>query len=339
MADPRFFRLAGPFDLGEIAARVGAELAPGVDAGRRVSDVLPLGEAGPEHLSFLDNKRYVEAFAASRAGACLVDQEMAARAPAGMSLLIARKPRLAFARAARLFYPEPEARPVRHASAVVDASAVIGSSVEIGPGVVVGARADLGARCRIGANAVIGEGVVLGEDTVVGAGASISHALVGSRVVIYPGARIGQPGFGFEPTPEGVVKFPQLGRVLIGDDVEVGANTTIDRGSGPDTVIGRGTMIDNLVQIGHNVVVGESCILVAQVGISGSTRLGNFVVLAGQAGLAGHLEIGDRAVVGPQSGVAKDIPAGSRVMGSPTQPMMEYGRTVAALKNLGRKGK
>ncbi|MBM3548308.1 MAG: UDP-3-O-(3-hydroxymyristoyl)glucosamine N-acyltransferase [Alphaproteobacteria bacterium] len=339
MADPRFFRLAGPFDLGEIATRIGAELAPGADAGRRVGDVRPLGEAGPDHLSFLDNKKYADAFAVSRAGACVVEREMIDRAPPGMNLLVARKPRLAFARAARLFYPEPEARPVRHPSAFVDSSATVASSVEIEAGAVIAAKTEIGARCRICSNAVIGEGVVLGEDTVVGAGASISHALIGSRVVIYPGARIGQPGFGFEPTPEGAVKFPQLGRVLIGDDVEVGANTTIDRGSGPDTIIGRGTMIDNLVQIGHNVVVGENCILVAQVGISGSTRLGNFVVVAGQAGLAGHIDIGDRSVVGPQGGVAKSLPAGSRVMGSPTMPMMEYGRVVAALKRLGRKGK
>jgi UDP-3-O-[3-hydroxymyristoyl] glucosamine N-acyltransferase len=339
MADPRFFRLAGPFDLGEIAARIGAELGPGAEAGRRVADVRALGEAGPEHLSFLDNKRYLAAFAASRAGACIAEADTAFRAPHGMAVLVAQKPRLAFARACRLFYPEREVKPIRHGSAAVDPSALLGPGVEIEAGAVIGARAEVGARCRISANAVIGDGVVLGEDTVVGAGASISHALVGRRVVIYPGARIGQPGFGFEVTAEGVVKIPHLGRVLIGDDVEIGANTTIDRGSGPDTVIGRGTMIDNLVQIGHNVVVGDGCIMAAQVGISGSTRLGKFVVLAGQVGLAGHLEIGDRAVVGPQSGITKDLPADSRVMGLPAMPMMEYGRLSALLKRMGRKGK
>jgi len=339
MADPRFFRLAGPFTLGEIATRIGAEPGPGTDPRRPVSDVRPLGEAGPEHLSFLDNKRYVAAFAASRAGACLVEAEMAAQAPAGMALLVSRKPRLAFAKACRLFYPDPVTTAVRDASAAVDPSAILGDRVEIAAGAVVGARAEIGARCRIGANAVIGDGVVLGEDTVVGANASVSHALIGKRVVIYPGARIGQPGFGFEVSAEGVVKVPQLGRVLIGDDVEVGANTTIDRGSGPDTVIGRGTMIDNLVQIGHNVVLGEGCILAAMAGISGSTRLGNFVVLAGQAGVSGHLTIGDRAVVGPQSGITKDLPADSRVMGLPAMPMAEYARLSAQLKRMGRKGK
>ncbi len=339
MADPRFFHLAGPFTLGEIAARVGAEVGPGSDTGRLVTDVSPLGDAGPEHLSFLDNKRYVQAFTASRAGACLVEAEMVSQAPAGMAILVARKPRLAFAKACRLFYPEPEARAMRHAGSAIDPSAILGDGVQVEAGAVIGARAEIGARCRIGANAVIGDGVVLGEDTVIGANASVSHALIGRRVVIYPGARIGQPGFGFEVSSEGVVKVPHLGRVRIGDDVEVGANTTIDRGSGPDTVIGRGTMIDNLVQIGHNVVLGDGCILAAMAGISGSTRLGNFVVLAGQAGISGHLTIGDRAVVGPQSGITKDLPADSRVMGLPAMPMAEYARLSAQLKRMGRKGK
>lgn len=339
MADPRFFQLAGPFTLGEIARRIGAELATESEAGRQIVDVRPLDEAGTEHLTFLYDKRYTEAFAASRASACIVEADMVAQAPPGMAVLVARKPRLSFAKAAALFYPEPEAKPVRHPGAFVDVSAVVDPSAEIDAGAVIGPRAEIGARCRIGANAVVGAGVVIGEETVVGANASVSHALVGSRVVIYPGARIGQPGFGFEPSAEGVIKVPQLGRVLIGDDVEVGANTTIDRGSGSDTVIGKGTMIDNLVQIGHNVVVGERCILVAQAGIAGSARLGNFVVIAGQVGISGHLRIGDGAVVGPQSGVKDDLPAGARVIGTPTQPMVEFARSVAAFKRLGRKGK
>jgi UDP-3-O-[3-hydroxymyristoyl] glucosamine N-acyltransferase len=339
MADPRFFEVAGPFTLGEIASRIGAELAPGGDPGRLAHDVRPLAEAGPEHLSFLDNRRYATAFSTSRAGACIAEADMIGQAPAAMTVIVAQRPRLAFARASNLFYAPPIPRACVHARANVDPTAILGADVEVDAGAVIGPGAEIGARCRIAANAVIGRGVRLGEDCAIGENASVTHALVGARVVVYPGVRIGTPGFGFEVSSQGVVKVPQLGRVLIGDDVEIGSNSTIDRGAGPDTVIGRGTMIDNLVQIGHNVVVGEGCILVAQAGIAGSTHLGNFVVLAGQVGVAGHLHIGDRAVVGPQSGIKEDVPAGARVMGTPALPMADYGRSVAAFKRLGRKGK
>jgi len=175
---------------------------------------------------------------------------------------------------------------------------------------------------------------VLGEDTEIGAGATLSHCLIGSRVRIYPGVRIGQDGFGFAIDPAGHVPVPQLGRVIIEDDVEIGANVTIDRGAGPDTVIGRGCMIDNLVQIGHNVEVGAGSVIVAQAGISGSTKLGKFVVLAGQAGLAGHLTIGDGARVGAQSGVMRDVPPGEDVVGSPAMPSRQYWRWYAKLMKL-----
>jgi UDP-3-O-[3-hydroxymyristoyl] glucosamine N-acyltransferase len=337
MADPRFFRPAGPFRLGDIATRVGAALAAGADPDRSIHDVRPLDQAGPEHLGFLENRRYLEAYRRSRAGACLVEAVDVADAPPGMSVVVAKRPRRAFALAAQMFYPDPLPSPGCHASAVVDPSAVLGEGVVIAAGAVVAAAAEIGARTRIGPNAVIEHGVKLGRDCAVGANASVSHALIGDRVVIYPGVRIGTAGFGFEPGPEGHVKVPQLGRVIIGDDVEVGANSTIDRGSGPDTVIGRGTMIDNLVQIGHNVQVGEGCILVAQVGIAGSTQVGNFVTLAGQVGVAGHLAIGDGATVGPQAGLKDDVPPGQKVMGTPAVPIKEFWRQVATLRRLAAK--
>jgi UDP-3-O-[3-hydroxymyristoyl] glucosamine N-acyltransferase len=190
----------------------------------------------------------------------------------------------------------------------------------------------------IGANAVIGAAVVLGDDVRVGANASLSHCLIGARVRIYPGARIGQDGFGFAPDPAAPVKVPQLGRVVIGDDVEIGANSTIDRGSGPDTVIGAGTMIDNLVQIGHNVHVGRCCVIVAQAGAAGSARLGDYVMIGGQVGVVGHLTVGDRARVGGQSGVVRDVPAGETVLGSPAIPIKEYHYMMAFIRRLaGRK--
>jgi len=336
MADPRFFANAGPFTLGELALRSGAELARADHAGKRVTDVAPLDSAGPEHVSFLDNRKYVDAFAASRAGACVVHPAMAARAPAGMALLLAPDPYRAYAKVASTFYPSPPPEAWLSPRASIDETASLAEGCRVEAAAVIGAGAEIGRRCLIGANAVIGPGVVVGDDCVVGAGATVSHALIGDRVSIYPGVRIGQDGFGFAMGPDGHLKVPQLGRVVIGDDVEIGANSTIDRGAGPDTVIGSGSKIDNLVQIGHNVQVGRGCVIVAQAGISGSTRLDDFVALGGQAGLTGHLHIGAGARIAAQAGVMRDVAAGATVAGAPAVPSSEWWRQVAVLGRLAR---
>ncbi|MFQ5958066.1 MAG: UDP-3-O-(3-hydroxymyristoyl)glucosamine N-acyltransferase [Alphaproteobacteria bacterium] len=340
MADPRFFTAQGPFDLAELAVIAEAELSPGADGTRRVVDIAPLEAAGGDTISFLDNRRYIEAFTRSRAGACIVPPDVAEQAPQGMALLLSGEPYRAFARVARAFYPPPRVKPGIAQTAVIDAEARLGPGCRVDAGAVIGPRCEIGARCHIGANAAIETGVVIGDDCIVGACASLSHCRVGDRVTIYPGARIGQEGFGFAPSPAGHLRIPHTGRVIIEDDVEVGANATIDRGSGPDTIIGAGSMIDNLVQIAHNVRLGKGCVLAAQVGISGSTKLGDFVVCGGQVGLAGHLTIGDGVQLAARAGLMHDIPPGRVYAGTPAVPLVQWKRQVVALARLvERKGK
>ena len=337
MADPQFFTRSGPFSLAQLAEASGAVLAPGCDGSACFSDVAPLDAAGHADISFLENRRYVEAFAASKAGACIVTPQMAERAPAGMKLLLSPKPYRTYAHIAQMYYPVPAPQEWIAPTSWIDPTATLGESCRVEPGAVIYARAKIGNRCRIGANSVIGEGVVIGDDCIIGNNTSVSHAIVGQRVNLYPGVCIGQDGFGFAMGPPNHLKIPQLGRVIIGNDVEIGANSTIDRGAGPDTIIGDGCMIDNLVQIGHNVQIGRGCVLVSQSGIAGSTHLGDFVALGGQAGIIGHLRIGTGASIAGKSGVIHDVPAGKTVGGSPAVPKAEWIRQCAMITKLGRR--
>ena len=301
--------------------------------------VAPLQAAGPNQVSFLDNRRYASLLETTKAGVIIVHPEFADRVPAGAAALVTPEPYAAWARVAALFHPPPPTQPGIHPSAVVDQTAAVDPSAEVGPLAVVGARVSIGCRTRIGAGAIIGDGVEIGDDCRIGAGASVSHAILGDRVNLLPGVRIGQEGFGFATTPRGLLTVPQLGLVVLQDDVEVGANSTIDRGSAQDTVIGAGTRIDNLVQIGHNVRIGRCCVIVAQAGISGSTVLGDFVVIAAQAGLTGHLTMGAKARIGAQAGVMSDVAAGADVIGSPAEPVRDFFRGVVTLRKLARRPK
>lgn len=332
--DPRFFAQAGPLRLAAIVEASGGTLAPGADPERLLSGVAPLQVAGPEQASFLDNLKYRGALAATAAGAVLLRAELAAGVPAGTAAIVLADPYSGWARVAALFHPPPPVAPGIHPSAVVATDARIDPSAEIGPLVTIGAAAEIGARSVIGAGVAIGPGVVLGEACWIGPHVAISHALIGARVVISPGVRIGQPGFGFATTARGFLTVPQLGRVVIEDDVDIGANTTIDRGSLRDTVIGAGTRIDNLVQIGHNVRIGRMCVLVAQVGISGSTILEDHVMVGGQAGMVGHIRVGRGARLAAQAGVMADVPAGAELGGSPAQPLRAMFRQVAWLRRM-----
>ncbi len=346
MADQRFFRLCGPFSLAELASLADAELRGG-DPARLISDVATLEQANTEQVSFLFNAKYVDQARQTKAGACLIREDQAKSLPSGVAALVTDEPYRGYARVAAAFYPDAaEPNPLQpalagiSAGALIDPEAELGDDCQIAPGAVIEVGARIGARCRIGINASIARGVVLGSDCVIGPNVTLSHCLVGNRVVIHSGVRVGQDGFGFAMGAGGHIKVPQIGRVVIEDDVEIGANSTVDRGSGPDTVIGRGCKIDNLVMIAHNVQLGAGCIVVAQSGIAGSTTVGAGTVLAAQSGVAGHLTIGPGSQFAARTGILRDMPAGGRYGGFPAVPMTQWLRQLVTLERLtNRKGK
>ncbi len=339
MADPRFFKNTGPYTIESLILLTGAKLRRSSDATKKIQDIAPLSEAGSDDISFLDNRKYVDAFKASNAGACIVREEAVEHAPEDMVLLITDNPYHAYATVAGKFYPilassQPPKEEHIASTAVIHESATIHQHCTIEHHAVIGPNAVIGEGCRIRAGAVLNEGVILGENCTINANVSISNAILGNRVIIHQGAAIGQDGFGYA-THEGVhYKVPQLGRVLIEDDVEIGANTTIDRGSGPDTIIRSGVKIDNLVQIAHNVEIGRGAIIVSQVGIAGSTKIGNYCVLGGQVGIAGHITIGDGTQIAAQSGVSNTVKPGQRLFGTPAQPDREWHKQYAYLKRI-----
>jgi UDP-3-O-[3-hydroxymyristoyl] glucosamine N-acyltransferase len=342
MEHPGFFERAGPFTASELAGRIGAALRPGDDGTRSLSDLRPLGEAGPAHLTFVDNRKYLEQLAGTHAAACIVAPAFAERLPAGVVALLMAAPYRGFALALQAFYPtslkpktaefdarDPAATPI-HTTARIEPGAIIE------PGAVIGREAWIGKGTTVAAGALVGYRVTVGRDCFIGPGVTLSHALVGDRVTLHAGVRVGQDGFGFAMGAGGHLKVPQIGRVIIQDDVEIGANSCVDRGALKDTVIGEGTKIDNLVQIGHNVVIGRRCVIVAQTGIAGSATLEDFVVMGGQSGIAGHLRVGAGTQIAGASHVTENIPPRSRMVGTPAIPIREWTRERMALRRLAK---
>lgn len=342
MADTNFFKNNGPFTIAVLIEHCNLHCDKAIDPDIELNDVAALDKAGEGQLSFLDNVKYKHALEQTKAAAVIVHPDMAAHVPQGVIALHSKEPYKAYALAASLFYPQS----ISHSSggdlsqskidetARIHESAKIGKNCEIGAYCVISKNVVIGDNCKIESFTHIHDACEIGDNSHIGTHVSLYYTKIGKNVRIHNGARIGQDGFGFAFTETGFLPVPQLGRVIIEDRVNIGANTTIDRGSGPDTVIGRGTIIDNLVQIAHNVQIGQGCIIVAQVGISGSTKIGNYCVFAGQVGVVGHLDIGDGVRVGAQSGVSKSVDAGTEIMGSPAQDKRVYWRELATLRRL-----
>ena len=321
----------------ELAALTGGRLLGRGDIA--VHGIAPLARAGPTELSFLASKRYLPAFERSRAAVVLCTPEFAGEARGPACRVVVPDPHVALVAVLPVLYPEPARAWGVHPTAVIGRGATWEDPVAIGPHVVLGAGVRLGSHVRLGAACVLGDDVTLGDDVqchphVV----CYRGTVVGNRVILHAGVRLGSDGFGYVPGRDGTAprKIPQIGRCIIGDDVEIGANTTVDRGSVDDTVIGPGTKIDNLVQIGHNVHVGARCVIAGQAGISGSTHVEDDVFLAGQAGLADHVTVGRGARVTVQSGVIGDIEAGATVTGYPARNHLEFLRAQGALYRLAR---
>jgi UDP-3-O-[3-hydroxymyristoyl] glucosamine N-acyltransferase len=345
MAQPIFFEQPPWSTLADIAALANAHLVDSSRGGQPVRGLASLDEAGPMHLAFFDNLKYADQLASTRAGACLVNARFEASVPAHVAVLRAAHPFREFVKVARELHRDalrPQSwfgNPGIAASAIIDPSARLEDDVIVDPLAVIGPNVEIGAGTIIGAGAVIAANVRIGRDCNVGARTSVQFALIGNNVLIHPGCSIGQDGYGFVFFgPDGHLKVPQTGRVLIQNDVEIGAGTTIDRGSLRDTVIGEGTKIDNQVQIGHNVSIGRHCLLVAQTGLAGSLTIGDNVALGAKVGINNHLRIGDGAQVTAMSAVKDDIPAGGRWGGFFAKPTKQWFREIIALERLVRDG-
>ncbi len=318
------------YTLGELAALLGGELQGPPDL--VIRGIAPVDQAGPQEITFIAQKRYLRLAEQSQAAAFIVAPEWA---DLPRALVVVPHPYLAYARVAALFAPPPWRWPGVSDQAYLGADLKLGQDVSIAPLVFLGDRVRLGDRVTILPGCVLGEEVVVGAETLLYPNVTIrERCRVGARVIIHSGTVIGADGYGFVPGPEGHVKIPQIGIVVIEDDVEIGANCTIDRAALGETRIGRGVKLDNLVHLAHNVTVGEHSLLVAQVGVSGSCKLGKGVALGGQAGLVGHIELGDGVQVGAQSGVTHYVAPGQTVMGSPARPHKEWLKLNAHLSRL-----
>jgi UDP-3-O-[3-hydroxymyristoyl] glucosamine N-acyltransferase len=342
MAQPTFFKQPPSSTLAEIAALTKAHLVDASLAGKRITRLASLDEAGPMHLTFYDNLRYAGQLARTHAGACLVSERFEVSVPPHVAVLRIKAPFAAFVALGREWHQD-SLRPQSGfaltgiaASAVIHPTAHLEDDVTVDPLAVIGPDVEIGTGTVIGSGAVIAAGVRIGRDCNVGAGSSIQFSLIGNNVLIHPGCHIGQDGYGFIFGSENHLKVPQTGRVIIQNDVEVGAGSTIDRGSLRDTVIGEGTKIDNQVQIGHNVTIGRHCLVAAGCGLAGSLTLEDNVALGAMAGINNHVTIGEGAQITAMSGVKDSVPAGERWGGFFAKPTKQWFREIRTVERLAR---
>jgi UDP-3-O-[3-hydroxymyristoyl] glucosamine N-acyltransferase len=334
MADSRFFKEPNPLTLAQICEYTKTTMPNGKDPKASFKGVAGLSVAGPSDVSHFHNAKYLEGLKTTKAGVCFITEEYADQIPSSTIALVTKHPYRCFGQIASVLYPNIQVFNSISEHAFIHPKANIGKDCIISPFAVIEENVVIGNNCYIGSHTVIKSGSILGERCFVEPHVTISHALIGNQVYVKPGARIGQPGFGFHMDALGHFDIPQLGLVIIGNNVHIGANTTIDRGSVANTKIGNGVRIDNLVQIAHNVEIGDNSVLVAQVGIAGSTKLGNFVIAAGQVGIAGHLNIGDGVKIAAQSGLMRDVEKGETIAGSPAIPVRDWHKQTIVLQQL-----
>ncbi|WP_165379595.1 UDP-3-O-(3-hydroxymyristoyl)glucosamine N-acyltransferase [Rickettsiales endosymbiont of Peranema trichophorum] len=342
MVDSRFFKRSGDFTVDQLAKQLKCEVVG--DGNAIIKDVATLLDAGPGDIAFLNDsflrhRKYIDLFKNTKATACIIDEKDIPIAPPGVTLLVTDQPALLYTKVALLLYPHERGAPKVSSSANISEKAQIGNGCVIEDFVVIKDNVIIGDNVFIGAGSYIDSGVKIGANTVVHSNVVLSYCLLGDNCIIYHGAKIGQDGFGFAMGTTGNMVIRQLGRVVLGNGVEIGTNTCIDRGAIGDTIIGDNTKIDNLVQLGHQVEIGQNCLIAGQVGIAGGAIIGNNVMIGGQVGIAGHVSIGDSVKIAAKSGVMEDVPAGSVIGGIPAVPVRDWHKQSAVLRKLikGRK--
>jgi len=345
LADPVFFAPSQLMSVAEAAQLTGARLHHPNLGAVAISFLASLDNAGPGALTFIESKKHREHLRSLVAAACFCPPELVSKIPEGIAALVSSAPQRDFAAIGRVLFPQSVQPLSTHGETGLSPQAYIHPAALIEEGVTVEAGAIIGRNVEIGRGSVIASGVVIGENCKIGRdcylapGVSVQYAFIGNRVRLYAGVRIGQDGFGYIGGTSGIEKIPQLGRVILQDDVEIGANSTIDRGALNDTIIGEGTKIDNLVQIAHNVQIGRFCLIAAQCGLAGSCSVGDGTQIGGATGIANHIKIGSNVQIAAQSGVMNDIPDGEKWGGSPARPFKQWFREVAALRSMSRSRK